>query len=728
MKQSVKRRSPAVAGSGRRSLALGLGLLLTGGPVLATAQTAPTNVSGVTVTSGEGDYAVTQSAIAKLAKPVLDTPQSEFAITRAEMDDRAVTTLNDALRAAPGISIGAGETSWTGNNIVLRGFTTRDDTYLDGLRDFGYYYRDPFADESIEVLEGPSSILFGRGSTGGVIEQNSKQPQFGQSFLDAQAQIGTDQTHRFTADANTPLMDGQGAFRLNAMVHENNVTGRDEVHSSRWGVAPSLSYHPTADTQLQIDLFHQTENDRPDYGIPWLLLKPAPVPRSNYYGFPDDYLRNDVNMLSLKGAHEFSEALQISDKFRYSDARRSFRQSEGVPIAGVNAATPLAAVVLSRNDFAVTDHDQLWQNQTDLTAKFATGQLHHTLVAGVEEGEEKSDPNYHFFTGVPNTTLINPPAQTFSYASTYSRLAANTDSKFVGVYAMDTMDIGSHLQLTGGVRWDRFEGNFNDVTHTSATSAAGTLASDHTDEKPSYRAAIVYKPVQAMSFYATYGTSFDPSYEGIDSVVSSGHTGTTLFNNLDAETSRSYEFGAKWNVTPRILATAAAFNIDQYNVRVPDPTSSAFDILGGDQRVQGIELTVTGKLTDRWEGRVGYAYLDNETTRSTPGGPLVGSPLIVTPKDTFNLVTEYRLTSKLTVGGDIQAMTDRLGMNTAASFERVPGYAIGGIMARYMVTSRFKVQANVYNITDAYYYDSPQSFHIIPGEGRTAMLTLSNTF
>lgn len=234
------------------SLALGLGMALTA-PALADTQASK---SVVIVTGHASTKATQQSGIDKLTQPLIDTPQSVSVISRIELDDRGITTLSDALRTTPGISLGAGETSFQGNNVILRGFTTRNDTYLDGMRDYGYYYRDPFDEDSIEVLKGPSSVLFGRGSTGGVIEQTTKQALVGQHFLDAQVQVGTDQTHRLTADANTPLGDGLGAVRLNAMVHKSGVSGRDGARNSRWGLAPSLFINLSPDTQLRFDWLH----------------------------------------------------------------------------------------------------------------------------------------------------------------------------------------------------------------------------------------------------------------------------------------------------------------------------------------------------------------------------------------------------------------------------------------------------------------------------------------
>lgn len=693
-------------------------------PALADAQTSKPGV----IVTGRATKASEQSAIDKLTQPLIDTPQSVSVISRAELDDRGITTLNDAVRTTPGISLGAGETSFQGNNVILRGFTTRNDTYLDGMRDYGYYYRDPFDEDSIEVLKGPSSVLFGRGSTGGVIEQTTKQAIVGRSVLDTEVLAGTDRTHRVTADGNMPLGDGLGAVRLNAMVHESGVAGRDGARNSRWGLAPSVLIHLRPDTQLRLDWLHQFENDRPDYGIPWFNGAPAKVARSNFYGFSSDYLRATVNVLTAAVSHQVNDNLTLSSKVRYSDDSREFRTSEAVVPPGVLVTTPLSAITLNRNEFAGHSREVFLQNQSDLTAHFSTGLLRHSLAAGLEFGSESPRPTYIFFTGVVTTNLANPPPQTFSATLAYVRLTARTDAKTAGIYALDTMDIGDRWQMMGGVRWDRFDAHYTSTGYAATGAVAARTDIHHVDEAPSYRAAITYKALPGLNFYASYGDSFDPSASGIESLVSSGRSVAQANLNLDPEKSRSYEAGAKWAVTPQLVLDASVFQIEKTNVRVPDPTVPGFNTLGGDQQVRGFETELSGNLTAAWKVHLGYAYMDSRTVKSTPGGPLVGEPLTITPKDTFSLVTEYRILPNVEVGGDVVSVSSRLGQNTAASFLTAPGYTVAGVMAKYIVSNRLTVQVNVYNVADAVYYDQLHPFHVVPGAARSALLTVTGHF
>ncbi len=176
-------------------------------------------------------------------------------LSKEMLDDRGLMSLNDALRNVPGITLGAGEFSWQGNNPTIRGFSSRDDMYLDGLRDFGSYPRDPFNLESVEVLLGPSSILFGRGSTGGAINQATKQPQR-ERLTSLALNVGSDETVRATADLGRPLalLGDTSAFRLNVLAHDGEAEDRADRKRRRFGIAPSLALGIGTDTQVNVQL------------------------------------------------------------------------------------------------------------------------------------------------------------------------------------------------------------------------------------------------------------------------------------------------------------------------------------------------------------------------------------------------------------------------------------------------------------------------------------------
>src|SRR5579871_1730542 len=291
-----ERRLPAA--TTRTSLLAGSTVLLML-PIAAHAQAQNTGASPerVVITGEKPDYKIEAPDISKLTEALIDTPQTINVVTEQVLKDQAVTNLNDALKNVPGITIGAGEFRSMGNSPTIRGFVARNDIFLDGLRDFGSYYRDPFNLSEIQVLEGPSSVLFGRGSTGGVIEQVSKQPYMG-SATAGSIVLGTDQTRRATFDINEPI-DGLGtnaAFRVTGMLHDAKFTGRDVAEAQRFGFAPSLALGLGTPTRLTVDYFHQTANDIPNYAPPYSATKPADVPRHNFYGFTSDYEKPGTNM------------------------------------------------------------------------------------------------------------------------------------------------------------------------------------------------------------------------------------------------------------------------------------------------------------------------------------------------------------------------------------------------------------------------------------------------
>ncbi|CAN5479078.1 TonB-dependent siderophore receptor [soil metagenome] len=675
----------------------------------------------------EGVRPDTVVGLGKISTTIVDTPQAISTISRDELDRRGVTTLTDALRIVPGISLGAGETSWQGNNIILRGFTTRNDTFLDGMRDYGYYFRDPFNSESLEVLKGPGSVLFGRGSTGGIIHQVSKLPSL-TAISDATIAVGTDDTQRATIDVGAPI-GTTSAFRINAMGHVSSVADRDGARNRRWGVAPSIAFGLGTSTRLFLSYLHQEENNRPDYGIPWFNGAPAKVKRDNYYGFDSDYLDTTVNIVTAKVEHDVSDAVMLRSQLRYSHDRRAFRTSEAVVPAGTPATTPLEDITVTRNEFSGSSTDQFLQSQTDLTLYLTTGGLKHTIVAGLELGRELPRPTYVFHQGVITTNLANPPEQSFAETASYVRLRARTRADTVGIYAIDTIELGDRWMAIAGLRWDRFDAHYRSNGYTSAGAVAATTDIDRVDSKASLRGSLIYKPAATSSIYLSYADSFNPSAEGIESLISAGRSVAQANVKADPEKGRIFELGTKWGLfDSRLLLTGSLFEIVKSNVRIPDPLVANTNTNGGRQRVRGLELEAVGQLTQAWSVRASYSYMDTETTRSdnpTAGGsPRVGEELTIAPKHSAALETDYALTDRFAIGGGAIYQSSRLGQNTNASLLRAPGYTIFEARARYRLLDSLTVQANVYNLTDKLYYDQLHPFHVVPGAGRSALLSL----
>ena len=672
------------------------------------------------------DYKQETSSVTKLTELLRDTPQSITTVSRDEIDDRAVTSMNDALRSVPGISLGAGETSWQGTNLFLRGFTTRNDMFTDGMRDYGYYYRDPFDVAAIEVLKGPASMLFGRGSTGGVIQQVSKS-----AALEARAAgtllLGTDRSRRATLDIGAPVsaLGETAAVRLNAMAHHGEVERRDGSETDRWGVAPTLALGLGTPTRLHVSYLHQSDDIRPDYGLPWFAGRPAPVRRSNFYGFSSDYLNTDVDVATVRLEHDVTASVKISNQARYSRAQREFRISEAIVPAGTSATTPVEAITISRNVFEGYSTDEFMQNQTDVVARFSTGPLQHSAVMGIELGREEPTPVYIANVGVPTTNLANPQRQQYSVLQSYPRLAAKARADSIGVFALDTIEFGEGWQAMLGVRWDRFDSDYRSTGYSPSGVTIATTNVSHVDESPSFRTALLYKPVDSATVYLSYGDSFNPSAEGIESLVSSGRAVAQANLNLDPEESRTYELGAKWEwFRGGVLLSSAIFRTEKNNARVPDPLIPGFNSLGGEQRVDGFEIELVGRLAQAWNLRAGYSYLDSEVTRSAPGGPVVGAPLTVAPRNSVSIWSEYSLPFGMELGLGAVSVSSRLGQNTAAAYLVAPGYTTVDAMAKYSLAANLTLQLNVSNLTDKYYFDQLHPFHVVPGAGRTGLLSV----
>lgn len=720
------RGAPALAAS----LALGLGVA----PVAHAEAPADAEQSKppTIVVTGEKDDSVT---LDRIATPILDTPQVISIVTKENLEDRGINNLNDALRNVAGISVGAGETSFQGNNASLRGFTTRNDLFVDNIRDYGYYYRDAFDDEAIEVLKGPSSILFGRGSTGGVIHRVSKKPK-GETFARADVQVGLDDTRRIAGDINLADIAGQySAFRLNAFYHKSAVEGRDFGRSERWGVAPKIAFGLGEQTTVQLSYVHQTERNRPDYGIPWFPGRfanpgaPAAVDPSNYYGFTNDFLNTDANIVTLKLDHSFSQGLQLRSQTRYSYNKRSFRYSEAIIPAATPRGTPLDQITVSRNLFQGFSTDEFFQNQTDIKADFDTGPLRHVLIFGGELSLENPTTTYITNVNVPSTSLTDPAAIFYDSApNSFVRLRARSRSTGFGLFAIDTIEIGERWRAIVGLRWDSFNTRFNSAGFNQAGTQTDT-AVDRTDRNLSYRGALVYKPSENGSIYAGYANSFNPSGEGIESLISAGRSVAQANINLDPETSFSVELGTKWNLFgDRVLLSASIFRIEKDQVRVPDPDFPGFNTLGGKQRVDGAEIEFNGEILPGWSVRGSYAFLDSQTLESSPAGPIVGQPLLLTARHMGTFATSYDVTDRLNVGANVISTGRRLGQNTPGSFLIAPAFTIVDLSAKFQIADGVIARLVVNNLFDEVYFEQLHPVHVIPGARRTALASLQWSF
>ncbi len=673
----------------------------------------------------------------KYTAPLRDIPQTITVIPKVMIEEQGATSLSEVLRNVPGISLQAGEGGTpAGDQMTIRGFSARTDLYIDGVRDFGGYSRDPFNLEQVEVVKGPSSATTGRGSTGGSINLSSKTPT-ANPFYQGSIGIGTDNYKRATLDINQPIpsetVPGM-AFRLNALWHEADTPGRDVADQSRWGIAPSFSLGLGTPTRITLAYFHLDQDNTPDYGLPWVpsgqtdpylsqfVDQVAPVDFSNFYGLENrDYEKVQTDLLTATVEHDFNDSLALRNLTRYGISDRDSIIT-APRFQDIDPVTPgnQYGTVIRRSDWKSRDQtDTVFANQTDLRAHFDSGRFSHSVVGGLELSRENQKNWSRIETDPASlpTTDVYHPSPGDAYTGSIARNGLKTDTRVdtVALYVGDTVDLTDRWQISGGTRWEN-----SDVEYTGTDG--NTLG--RTDSLPTWRAGLVYKPVERGSIYFGYGTSFNPSYEGLS--LSTNATSSSNLNT-DPEESRSFELGTKWElVQRRLFVTAALFRTDKTKARTEDPTdSSDVLVLDGGQRVQGIELGAAGQITDDWRVNVAYTFQDSQITKSKDVME-IGHELGNTPHHSASLWTTYRLPYGITVGGGPRFVGSRY--SSVSNTRRADSYWVWDAMAAYEVNKNMTLRLNVYNLSDSDYIGSVGGGHVIPGQGRSATLTASFKF
>ena len=667
-------------------------------------------------------YSLDVSPLGKFTEPLRDTPQSIVTISDELLDDRAAMSLSDALRNVPGITLGAGEFSWQGNTPNIRGFSSRNDMFLDGLRDFGSYDRDPFNLGSIEVMQGPSSAVFGRGSTGGVINQSSKRP-INDSLRALHVNVGNAGTRRATVDLNEPLSDNMNG-RLNLLKHQSEFPGRDGARADRYGFAPSLAMELGSATELTLSYMKQHSENIPDYGLPWLAGKPADVNRENFYGFESDFIDTDADISTIMLEHEINPDTRVQAILRNADYKRSTRITEPLLVGNVTASTPLESVVVKRNVFRGESTEDMLMAQVNVISRVMAGDVEHALVYGFEAGQEGSAPGFGFGLGVPTTSLIAPTEEPYSSTGVAWRLLSDSTADSLAAYALDTIKLNEKWQLMAGLRWDSFEIDYKADRFDDNGTFIANERIQRTDIKTSYRVAMVYKPAEEGTFYLGYGTSFNPSAEGL-SFINSGRNLTISDAYLDPELNKSWELGTKWELLDgRFYMDAALFRIVKSNARVPDPLTPGFNVLAGEQEVNGLSINVARQITDRLAINGGYTYMDSEQGKTTQLSVLPGTPLANVPENSFSLWLNLDVNSRWQIAGGTRFIDERLA-TTPQPVKSVPDYWAMDAMLKYEMTDNLTFKLNLTNIADEFYFDQLHPWHVVPGPGFASVFAVN---
>lgn len=653
--------------------------------------------------------------LSRLPQAIQDIPQSITVVPQQLLREQGATSFQDALRNVTGISLNAGEGGGAqGDNLTLRGFNARNDIFLDGIREQGSYTRDLFNLESLEVLKGPSAVLFGRGSTGGVVNQVSKTPRR-EPLYSGSLSLGTGLLLRGTGDVNQPLSK-TAAWRLNIMAHQENVVGRDAVELQRFGLAPALTFGLGTPTQVTASYFLQSEHNVSDYGIPFLFGRPAPVDRANFYGLAnEDDERTLTNIFTLRVEHRFSDQLSWRNTIRYGRTDRDARVST-LSIAGTPTLnTPLAAINVSRGTRPERDTEEtILVNQTELTARFVALGVKHVVSTGLEAARENFHAQRYTHANVPVANLLHPQSHPdLSRMTRTVSAVTDTVTASFGLYMVDQIRLLPQLDLIGGLRWDLFYADFD--------SRLDNLHLNRTDKQVSYRAGLVFHPTPAQSYYVAFGTSFNPSAEAL----------ALATNNVDTapEKNRNFEVGAKLSLLNDTMSfQGALFRLEKTNARTTDPATQ-LQVLEGEQRAQGFELGLVGRPLPRLNLFTGYTYLDSKTVRSfnlQNNVPIEGKQLSNTPRHSATFWAAYDIHDAWQVGTGVLVLGERFA-NTSNT-NSVPETIRWDATVAYQLNKQVQLRLNAINLTNLLYFEGIQGNRAIPGPGRTFVLSGNFTY
>lgn len=684
--------------------------------------------------------------------PLVDTPRSVTVIPQQIIEQTAATSLQDILRTSPGITFGAGEGGQPlADRPFIRGQASGNNIFVDGIRDTGGQQREVFNLEQVEVIKGPDSVYSGRGSGGGSINLGSKAPRL-QNFVHGSVGAGTDAYARGTVDANWQVSP-TAAMRLNLMVAQGDVAGRDAVDFDKWGVAAAVAVGLGTPTTVTASYYHLDSDQMPDYGIP-LYTKlggataPRPdasgvldVPYDSFYGLKArDYLTNTVDSLTLNAEHRFSDTLAIRNVTRWAQTLNDYvvtNPGDGGAAQQIDGVWWMKRGLKSRWNPAET-----LANVTDLHGSFLTGSIKHSFDVGLELSRETNkNASYAVttlsgsacpapLTGFDCTPVYNPNPND-PWTGTITRgLVSKTDTDSLGVYAFDSISFGEKFIVNLGLRWDDYS--------VDAINASGTVTAPvYTPVSSSwdfvnYQVGFVYKPTTNTSLYASYATSSTPPT--ISAGDQNGGTGTGTGNLattlLDPEETDSFEIGAKANLFgDRLALSGALFKTVRKNAQIqiePGVYEQA-----GEAEVQGLELGVSGNVTDKWQVFGGYTWMDSELTEGAYNNVNVGDSLANTPEHSASLFTTYRVMPKLSLGGGVYYVSKSFGGNQGGAGgggNRIyaPAYTRVDLFASYDINDRASLQLNVQNAGDEEYIIRTNGVHhadVAPA--RSAILTLN---
>jgi catecholate siderophore receptor len=650
--------------------------------------------------------------VTKTATPLRDIPQSVEIVNRQLIDSQAVRSMQDALYNVTAVSVAQGE--GRRDQFFIRGFSAIGDQFVDGVRDDALYYRDLANIEQIEVVKGPSAALFGRGSSGGIINRVTKKPDLYQRLGTFEGIFGSYGLKRGNFDFGSPILSEKLAFRF-VGAYEETGSFRHFFKENRYNIAPSLAWRPTEKTDVTFQFEYLNDTRVPDRGIPSFRGRAGNLPIGTYYGFPkEDEITNKVNSQALKIEHQLTSFWTIRNNFRRIDYDTDYytTYSNGICLLlANNSCTSSIPDNISENDenlrvvrgqYSGYFKQKNYFNQTEIVGIVETAGIQHTVLGGVEFGFQKKNTLRTNNTTPNRVALINPDLS-LRVADGSLRDLDEFDGRTVGIYFQDQITFNKNWKALIGARYDDFKQKVNDLLPSDEDLA-------RTDKQWSPRLGLVYQPNEMLSFYGSYSRSFQPSGENLSLAANN--------EELGPETTQNYEAGVKATFQPiKLNATLAVFRLNRDNIKTNDPLNPGQLILVGEQRTNGLELNFSGSPFEKFDFVAGYSLLDARITKSNSfsgGVPLEGRFAQLTPRNSGNLWLTYQLPKqfRLGFGGNVRSKT----FTSTNNLVTLPGYSRFDAFVSWRSEKHYEVAFNLKNILNRKYFETAHNDNqIMPG-------------
>ncbi|MEY4672095.1 MAG: hypothetical protein RLZZ415_1974 [Pseudomonadota bacterium] len=627
------------------------------------------------------DIEKTRSAT-KTETPLIDVPQTVTVLSREQLDDQGVESLNDALRYVPGVVLGQGEGHR--DQITLRGQSTTADFFLDGLRDDAQYYRSLYNIDRVEVLKGANALIFGRGGGGGVINRVSKAPEFNKTRTDLAGGVDSFGGWSLAADLDQPLSENFAA-RLNA-TYEDFANHRDLYHGHFTGIAPTLGWQLGEATRLVLGYEYADDQRVTDRGVPSFAGSPLHGYDDTFFGSPAaNHSAVTAHIARARLDHDFSDGLSGNLSGQYAHYDKYY--------GNVYARSPATATTVELEGYNSDTIRENWIVQGNLVWQGETAGLGHQLLLGFEASDQLTDAKRSeaAFGAAAASRITVPLAQRLTLPTvTFGASSRSSLSKVraLSAYVQDQIDLGELVKVVLGLRYDDFR--------ITSTNRVNSFRATRSDGKWSPRAGLIIKPRENVSLYASYAKSFLPQSGDQFTVLDA----TTA--SLAPEEFRNLEAGVKWDLTERLTFTAAAFQIDRTNTRANDPITGVV-VQTGKSRTKGFELAAVGQIAKGLQVTLGYTLQDGEIVSTTAAAP-AGQALAQLPRHQFSAWGRYDFTDQLGVA--VGAVRQSQQFATISNAVRLPGFTRIDAALFYKVSAALELQVNVENLTDTDYFPS----------------------